>query len=71
MSIIQDKASLEWLRIKEYCENRLAEMRADNDGDLADIETAQLRGQIKFCKEILELESDSEPVQVPNTEYLG
>ena len=58
MSIIQDKHSIEWVRIKEHLEKRLEQLRTDNDGDLDEVETARIRGMILMCKEIIALDQD-------------
>jgi hypothetical protein len=67
---IKDKTSIEWIAIKEHCENRLAEMRAENDNDADITETAKLRGRIEFCKEILDLEKNEQKVNVSDTTYI-
>jgi hypothetical protein len=56
MALIKDKASIEWIRVKEHSEKRLAELRADNDIDLDEVETATIRGMIRFAKEIIDLD---------------
>ena len=71
MSFIKDRSSLEWIRIKDYCNDRLSALQVENEADLDEVETATIRGQIKFCREILSLEEDEPTVEVPNTDYLG
>jgi hypothetical protein len=56
--LIDDTFSQEWLIVKEYCEDQIEELRAYNDDDHSDIETANIRGQIKFAKNILSLSDD-------------
>ena len=68
--LIMDKDSIEWIRIKQYCENRLVELRLENDDDLDEIETSRLRGQISMCLEIKNLDEDDPIILVPDTEYL-
>lgn len=71
MATIKDKASVEWITIKEHCESRLAEMRAENDNDADITETAKLRGMIAFAKEILELEKNEQNVEISDTNYIN
>ena len=54
----QDKTSGTWLRLKEHYEARLAILRAKNDGDLTDLQTAALRGEIRMVKQFIELGED-------------
>ena len=61
---------IEWATVKEYCENKLSEMRAENDNDASETETAKLRGMIAFAKEILELEKNEQNVEISDTTYI-
>jgi len=61
---------IEWTEVKEYCENRLAELRAENDNDADEVETAKLRGMILFIKELLELEKNEQNVEISDTKYI-
>ena len=54
--VIRDRNNLEWVRLKKYCEDRLAELREENDGDRNEVETSKIRGMIEFAKEILDLD---------------
>jgi len=67
---ITDKNSVEWLIVKSFCEKRLEELRAENDNELNHGETAMIRGQIKFIKEILELEKNEQKPEVSGTTYI-
>jgi len=70
MATIKDKTSVEWITIKEHCESRLAEMRAENDNDADAAETATLRGRIAFAKEILDLEKNEQNIDISDTKYI-
>jgi len=70
MATIKDKASIEWVAVKEYCENRLKEMRSENDNDANKTETARLRGMIAFAKEILDLEKNEQNIEISDTRYI-
>lgn len=62
-----ESQSAVWLKLKEHIEERLIQLRMQNDGDLSDIETARLRGRVAMCKELLALEH-SEPAEVEQDE---
>lgn len=47
-----------WQRLKAHFESQLATLRARNDGALSEIETAAVRGHIKFCKAAIRLGDD-------------
>lgn len=54
--------SATWFFVRNYCHKRIMELREFNDNpNLADFETAALRGKIKAYKEIIALE-DPEPM---------
>jgi len=61
---------IEWATVKEYCENRLAELRVENDNDADEIETAKLRGMILFIKELLDLEKNEQNIEISDTKYI-
>lgn len=44
-----------WLRLEGYWKGRLERLRAQNDGDRSEAETAKLRGQIAELKASLSL----------------
>ncbi len=52
-----------WMRVRGHMEQRLAELRAQNDTPLDDRKTAELRGRIAMLKELL---AADKPL---NTEY--
>lgn len=70
MPIVEDKSSIEWIHIKEYCEGRLAALRIENDDNLDPIETSLVRGKISMCLEVLGLDKAEQKIDVPDTEYL-
>lgn len=41
-----------WLKVCEHIDQRIAELRAKNDGRLDPIETTELRGRIAQLKEL-------------------
>ena len=45
-----------WARLREYLEAELARLRARNDDNLSDLETASLRGEIRRIKTLLALD---------------
>jgi len=69
-AIIENKMSSEWLAIKGYCENSLADLRAENDNELSEKETSILRGKIAFAKEILDLGKNEQDVEISDTKYI-
>ena len=50
-----ETGSSTWVFIVNHCEGRLSALRDDNDGDLDQIKTANIRGQIQAIKDILDL----------------
>jgi hypothetical protein len=50
-----------WQRLKGHAEQRLADLRMQNDGALSELETARLRGRIAELKSILALEQENYP----------
>lgn len=44
-----------WRKLAEYYQQRLALLRAKNDGDLDEARTARIRGQIAEVKQFLDL----------------
>lgn len=68
--MIKDKSSAEWLVVKSFCESSIDEMRRSNDMPLSKQDTADLRGQIKFAKKILELANKSPEPEIKNNQYL-
>ena len=53
---ISDAQNPLWLRLKPYLEERLVMLRTKNDGDLSEIETANIRGRIAEVKSLLALD---------------
>lgn len=56
-----DRQSQTWLKLKEHLEQKLKNLRGQNDGDLDPIPTAHIRGQIKFVKGLLAADEDAPP----------
>lgn len=52
-----------WQKLKDHLEDRLAEHRRKNDGDLDATQTARLRGRIAELKVLLDL-ATPEPTEV-------
>ncbi len=62
----QEKNSPLWAKIKEHYDEELTKLRQKNDGDiikLSEIETAELRGQIRQVKMLLALEKEPKPLE--------
>ncbi len=59
-----DRDSSIWQHIKIHYEKRLNTLRAKNDNDMTEIETAHLRGRIAEIKALLG--EDKEPIQFEN-----
>jgi len=56
----EERHSILWLKITEYAEKRLQNLRSRNDSVSLNLEqTSTLRGQIKEIKVLLELGSDA------------
>lgn len=49
-----DKASPLWHKLMRHWEDRLSELRAKNEGDLGERETANYRGRIAEVRAMLE-----------------
>lgn len=56
---IEEKRSPLWRKLKEYCENRLIDLRNENDGDRPELETAKIRGRIAEAKLLISLGKDT------------
>lgn len=54
----EDKASGLWSRLSKHLDAELAKMRALNDGDKNEVDTAHLRGRIAQIKAIQSLAKD-------------
>jgi hypothetical protein len=46
-----------WAKVRDYCRLRIDSLRAQNDGDLSEAETAKLRGRIAELNAVLALPS--------------
>ena len=53
-----DRASPVWRRLMDHMETRLAQHRAQNDGDKDAAATARLRGQISELKYLMSLNNE-------------
>lgn len=56
-----DRQSQVWLKLVAHLEEKLKNLRGQNDGDLDHIQTAHIRGQIKFANGLLALREDAPP----------
>jgi len=65
-----DINSADWKAVKEHCESRIISMRQENDENLDEIETARLRGNIEFAKELLDLGIEKFIPEVKSEGYL-
>lgn len=61
---VSDRQSVTWARLSSYCDDRLATLRAQNDADMSEVETAKLRGRIAEVKAMLALAKDN-PIPPP------
>lgn len=59
-----ERHSALWQKISKHLDERVQVLRARNDGDLDNIETAKLRGRIAAIKEIIALGEEPNPVMV-------
>lgn len=50
-----DFTSGAWQQITRWAESELDRARKQNDGELDDLQTASVRGEIKFIKKLLSL----------------
>ena len=53
-----ERDSVVWQKLFARYTKRLVELREQNDGQLDELTTARLRGNIAFCKEFLALARD-------------
>lgn len=56
---IEEKRSPLWRKLEDYCENRLVDLRKENDGDRSEIDTAKIRGRIAEAKLLISLGKDT------------
>ena len=54
----QEKQSAAWIKLQKYLEQRLALLRAQNDMDKTEGDTARLRGRIYEVKSLMALNAD-------------
>ena len=55
---IGDRQSAVWRKILAHLNEKLANARAKNDGDLDEVTTAKVRGQIGILKALIALDKD-------------
>lgn len=67
---IENKFDPVWMVLKKHIEADLQRFREMNDNDQTEAETARLRGNIEYAKEILALEDEEVPVIAPSQSYL-
>lgn len=62
-----DKNSATWVRLSRYMEERIMQLRIQNDGDKNELETAKLRGRIAELKGLLwlDVQPSSDPDRRP------
>jgi hypothetical protein len=53
---VHDLSSGAWGKLMEHFKDRLAHLRAQNDANIGEIETAELRGRIKEIKRLMDLD---------------
>lgn len=58
-----DRGNPLWTRVERYLKERLADLRARNDGPLSLEQTLELRGQIREVKSLLESAEDLPEVE--------
>jgi len=58
-----------WQKLKRHLEERLATMRAKNDGNLDEMKTARLRGQIAEVKALMSFGTDKPVVGIEDANY--
>lgn len=68
MSAIPNIHALEWTIVQEYCEAQIVELHVDNEGDLDEAQTAQIRGQIAMARKVLDLALDDAPLELTRTQ---
>lgn len=59
----QELQSSTWLKLEAYLQQKLADLRSQNDGDMSMEATARLRGRVAQVKFILSLRENSEAMQ--------
>lgn len=59
-----DVTSGVWVKLKQHYEGRLSMLRAKNDNQLDEIETATVRGMIRVYKEMLEAGKPAENITI-------
>lgn len=58
-----EKQSGLWMRLENHFKDRVERLRKQNDGDLTEIQTAKLRGQIATFEALLLLGKDMPPIE--------
>ena len=53
-----------WLKLKAEYEARLAQLRASNDKDMSETETAKLRGRIAEVRKFIDLGTEKPAIEV-------
>ncbi len=52
-----DRQSALWRKLRKHLEQRLQDLRKKNDGNLSELATAALRGEIRAIKRMLALDA--------------
>ena len=63
-----EQQSSTWKKIENHLEERLQDLREQNDNDLTEIETQKIRGSIAEVKRILELREDETVYELPRSD---
>lgn len=53
-----------WLKLKADYESRLAQLRASNDKDMSETDTAKLRGRIAELRRIIDMGAEKPVIEV-------
>lgn len=58
-----ERQSALWKKLEAYLQERLQTCRKKNDGDLGELETARLRGEIRAIKQLLAVGESLPPME--------
>lgn len=70
MSKIGNTASLEWIIVRDYCEERIAELHEENEIPLDPVDTSLIRGKIEAFRDLLSLQYDDEGIEAHDPSYI-
>ena len=60
----QERSDPLWLKLKAEYESRLAQLRKDNDKDMSEAATANLRGRIAELRRIIDMGAEKPVIEV-------